>query len=284
MIERNLNFLSKKPLLYLVATPIGNLSEFTPRAIEVISECDYVACEDSRNTGSLLHKFNLDKPLISCHEHNEEEASAKIIAFLLEGKKVAYVSDAGYPIVSDPGARLAKNAIAKGINISVVNGPNAGICALVGSGLPSEHFYFYGFLDSKPSSRKKELEAVKGTKDTIIFYESPHRIDKTLNDMSMILGPRNACLCRELTKAHEEYIRGTLDELATLDPDTLIGEMVIVVEGASEIKEELSDEEISSLLKDRLKKDSPSFAVKAIAKETGISKNRVYDIYLKTLS
>src|SRR5574344_2869939 len=205
MIVRENNYEGKMPLLYLVATPIGNLSEFPPRAIEVLKEMDYVACEDTRNSGLLLQRFSIDKPLISCHEHNEETAADKIVALLKEGKKVAYVSDAGYPVVSDPGNRLASRCIKEGIKVAVINGPSAGICALVGSGLNADHFYFYGFLSAKSTERKAELRSLVDFPSTLIFYEAPHRIKDMLQDVALILGKdRKACLSRELTKAHEE--------------------------------------------------------------------------------
>lgn len=282
MIDRELNFFGKKPLLYLVATPIGNLGEMTPRALDVLKEVDFVACEDTRNSGSLLKKFGIDKVFISCHEHNEEEASNKIIGLLKEGKKVAYMSDAGYPTVSDPGERLTKRCIEAGIKVSVINGPSAAICGLVGSGLEANHFYFYGFLPSKPSARRKELEALKTREDTIVFYEAPHRIGDTLSDMAKILGEdRKAVVARELTKQHEEYIRGTLGEMALLDESTLIGEMVIIVEKAKTIAKTLSNDEIVDLLKEKLESLSSKEAIKEVAKEQGISKNVVYDVYLE---
>lgn len=282
MIDRELNFFGKKPLLYLVATPIGNLGEMTPRALEVLKEVDFVACEDTRNSGSLLKKFGIDKAFISCHEHNEEEASNRIISLLKEGKKVAYMSDAGYPTVSDPGERLTKRCIEAGIKVSVINGPSAAICGLVGSGLEANHFYFYGFLPSKPSARRKELEALKTREDTIVFYEAPHRIGDTLTDMANALGKeRKAVVARELTKQHEEYIRGTLGELSELDESTLIGEMVIVVEKAKTIAKTLSNDEIAAFLKEKLEELSSKEAIKEVAKEHGISKNVVYDVYLE---
>src|SRR5574344_1194507 len=253
MIVRENNYEGKMPLLYLVATPIGNLSEFPPRAIEVLKEMDYVACEDTRNSGLLLQRFSIDKPLISCHEHNEESAADKIVALLKSGKKVAYVSDAGYPGVSDPGNRLAERCITQGIKVAVVNGPSAGICALVGSGLPADHFYFHGFLPAKGTERRAELQTLVSLPYTLIFYEAPHRIKDMLIDVAKILGSeRKACLCRELTKTHEEYIRGTLGEIAALDPTTLIGEMVLIVSGAPLVTKEITDGEIAEILKEKL--------------------------------
>src|SRR5574344_1256212 len=281
MIARENNYEGIKPLLYLVATPIGNLSEFPPRAIEVLKAMDYVACEDTRNSGLLLQRFSIDKPLISCHEHNEETAADKIVALLKSGKKVAYVSDAGYPVVSDPGNRLAERCIAAGIKVAVINGPSAGICALVGSGLPADHFYFHGFLSAKPTERKAELQNLVSLPYTLIFYEAPHRIKDMLQDVALILGQdRKACLSRELTKAHEEYIRGSLGEIAELDETTLLGEMVLVVEGAKPVQKEWSDDEIASLLKGKLKDESMKDAVKDVAQENAIPKNRVYQISL----
>jgi 16S rRNA (cytidine1402-2'-O)-methyltransferase len=281
MIARENNYEGIKPLLYLVATPIGNLSEFPPRAIEVLKAMDYVACEDTRNSGLLLQRFSIDKPLISCHEHNEESAADKIVALLKSGKKVAYVSDAGYPVVSDPGNRLAERCIAEGIKVAVVNGPSAGICALVGSGLPADHFYFHGFLPAKGTERRAELQTLISLPYTLIFYEAPHRIKDMLTDVAQILGgERKACLCRELTKAHEEYIRGSLGEIAELDEITLLGEMVLVVEGAPLTKKEFSDEEIAELLQKKLAKESAKDAVKEVAQENAIPKNRVYQISL----
>jgi 16S rRNA (cytidine1402-2'-O)-methyltransferase len=279
MIERELNYAGKSPLLYLIATPIGNLSEFSSRAIEVLKAMDYVACEDTRNSGNLLTHFGIDKALISCHEHNEEEASDKIVSLLLSGKKVAYMSDAGYPAVSDPGERLVKRCLAAHIKVAVVNGPSASICALAASGLATDHFYFEGFLPSKPSARDKELSELKARRETIVFYESPHRIGETLKALASSLGDREATIARELTKAHEEYIRGTLNELASLDPTTLIGEMVIVVAGASgEPVKELTDAEIASLVKEKLKTNRLKEAVALVSKENAIPKNRVYAI------
>lgn len=282
MLDRELNFQGKKPLLYLVATPIGNLEEFSPRAISTLKEMDFVACEDTRNSGLLLKRFGIDVPLISCHEHNEEKAADKIISLMQEGKKIAYVSDAGYPVISDPGERLARKAIENGFKVSVINGPNAGLCALVASGIPTKHFYFYGFLDSKPSARIKQLTSLKDFKDTIIFYESPHRISDTLKDMANILGKdRNASLARELTKAHEEFIRGTLEELSGIDESTLIGEMVIVIEGAREEEKEITDDDIVYYLSEELKEKKSKNAIKDVSLKYSLPKNRVYEIYLK---
>ena len=267
----------------LVATPIGNLAEFSPRAKEELEKCDFVAAEDTRNSGKLLAYFGIEKPFISCHEHNEEEASAKIISLLQEGKKVCYMSDAGYPLISDPGARLVAKCLQNGIKVTVTSGPSAAINALVCSGLPSDHFYFEGFLPPKESERNKELQELSTRKETLIFYESPHRITRTLVAMAAVFGPRRAVIARELTKVHEEFIRGTLVDLALESEESLKGEMVIIVEGSTQAQKEIDDNMIAMALKDELEFErSGKEAVKVVATNLGVSKNRVYAIYLKT--
>lgn len=281
MIKRELNYQGPSPLLYLVATPIGNMGELSPRAKEIFASMDFLACEDTRNSGQLFASLGLDKPLISCHEHNEEEASIKIVNLLLKGKKVAYVSDAGYPSISDPGERLAKKCLTSGIKVAVINGPSASLCALVGSGLDTTHYYFEGFLPAKESERDKELEELAARKETLIFYESPHRIAKTLKAMAKRLGEeRRACLCRELTKLHEEYIRGTIGEIAALDPTTLLGEMVIIIEGNNEKPLSYSDKDIQGFLLESLKTKQGKDAVKEVCEKFHLAKNKVYSIYL----
>ena len=280
-MRRELNFEGSSPLLYLIATPIGNLQEVSPRTMSVLSEMDYVAAEDTRNSGKLLSLLGIKKPFISCHEHNEEEASGRIVSLLLEGKKVCYMSDAGYPTVSDPGVRLVRKCLENNIKISVVSGANAAINALACSGLDSTHFYFQGFLPPKESERNRVLNDLSKREETIIFYESPHRIGLTLIAMAATLGNRKAVIARELTKTHEEFIRGTLPELAALDPASLLGEMVIVVEGKQTETNEISDDQIALALRDELEWGRTSKeAISSIAKNMGISKNRVYDIYL----
>ena len=283
MIPRELNFEGPSPILYLVATPIGNRGEMTPRAIEVLKTCDYIAAEDTRNSGQLMASFGIDKPFISCHEHNEEEASARILSLLKEGKRVCFVSDAGYPCLSDPGSRLVANCIENGVKVAVTSGPSAAINALVCSGLDSTHFHFEGFLPAKDSERVARLNEINELPETLIFYESPHRIGKTLFSLVGTLGDRKAVIARELTKTHEEYIRGTLSEFCLLDESTLRGEMVIIVEGARKKQSELTDNEIALALRDQLEFGrKPKDAIKVVAEGTGVGKNRVYDIYLKT--
>ena len=276
---RSKNFSDTKPLLYLVATPIGNLSDFSPRALEIIKDADLIASEDTRVAGKLLSFFAIKKNMYSLHEHNEVEASLKVIERIMAGEKVVYMSDAGYPAISDPGARLVELALNNGINVSVIPGPSAFLSALVCSGLDSSHFYFHGFLSAKDGERRKELEELKVRKETIIFYEAPHRIEKVLNDLLNVLGNRRICIARELTKLHEEYIRINLDEIRDLDFDTIKGECVVVVEGnKEEIK--LSDEEIISLVEQEEKKGvSSKDAIKIVSESTKVNKNYIYKIY-----
>lgn len=230
-MKRSKSFESENNLLYLVATPIGNMSEVSERTISILSGVDVVAAEDTRNTGSLLSKLGINKELFSLREHNENEASEHVIQLIKSGKKVAYVSDAGYPGISDPGYLLVQNALREDIRVSTVSGPCAFINALVASGLETNHFYFHGFLPAKDGEAKKELEQLKERKETLIFYESPHRINRMLVNLNDVLGNRKAVIARELTKINEEYIRGRLLELIEIDESTLKGEMVVLVEG-----------------------------------------------------
>jgi len=278
---RSQNFNSDKPLLYLVATPIGNLSEMSPRAIETLQNADIIACEDTRVTGKLLSFFNIKKPLVSLREHNEVSEAGKLITRILAGEKVAYASDAGYPCISDPGTKLVQLAFQNGINVSTISGPNAGLNALVASGLDTSHFYFHGFLNAKESVARNELQEMIKRKETIILYEAPHRIMKTLNMLFEILGDRQVCLARELTKQHEEFIRGPLSELVELDPTTLKGEMVLIVEGRKdEVKPDLNNEEIYQMVKNFVGMGmSTKDAIKRVSEITEISKNQVYKIY-----
>lgn len=280
MRERELNFQGPSPLLYLLATPIGNLEEISPRTKKIIEQADYIACEDTRNSGLLLSRLGFDKKLISCHEHNEEAASQQIVSLLKEGKKVAYMSDAGYPAISDPGSRLVANCLANGIKVATVSGPNAALNALASSGLDSTHFYFHGFLSAKPSERDQELNQIKDRKETVIFYESPHRISKTLLALYQALGDRQAVIARELTKAHEEFIRGTLKEFLTIDEATLKGEMVIVVEGDHSepvVSEEAIIQQLKAFLAEGLRSKE---AIKKTAELLSVNKNQVYSLYL----
>ncbi|MBQ7243432.1 MAG: 16S rRNA (cytidine(1402)-2'-O)-methyltransferase [Bacilli bacterium] len=282
MTSRELNFEGPSPILYLIATPIGNRSEMTPRALEILKDTDYIAAEDTRNSGQLMAYFGIDKPFISCHEHNEEEAGTRIVTLLQQGKKVCYMSDAGYPCLSDPGQRLVARCLDQGIKVSVTSGPSAAINALTCSGLSSTHFHFEGFLPAKESERIARLNALASNEDTLIFYESPHRIFKTLLSMAATLGDRKAVIARELTKSHEEFIRGTLAELCLLPEESLRGEMVIVIEGASKKKAVLSDTEIALALREEFDWGrTPKEAIKNVSANNGLPKNKVYEVYLE---
>lgn len=280
-MKRNKSFDNKGPLLYLVATPIGNLSEMSKRALDVLSDMDIIAAEDTRNTKLLLKNYGIEKEYFSLREHNENEASQYIIKVLKEGKKVAYVSDAGYPGISDPGYLLVCNAIKEDIRVSTVCGSSAFLNALVASGLPTSHFYFYGFLPAKESEAKTELDEIKKHKETIIFYESPHRIIKTISLLNSVLGNRQAVIGRELTKLNEEFIRGTLDELKEIDETTLKGEMVIIVDGCKD-ENVLDDKQIIDRVGYFVKKGlSTKDAIEITSEETKINKNYIYKIVHK---
>lgn len=279
---RQKSFENHKPTLYLVPTPIGNLSEFPERAIQVLKEVDHIAAEDTRNTIKLLNHFDIHTPMISHHEHNINIAIPKIIDMLKAGENVALVSDAGYPAISDPGAELVKAVIEENFNVVPISGCNAALDALVVSGITPQPFVFYGFLAHDAKTKKKELEANKNITMTTIYYEAPHRIKKTLTLMLQILGDRSIALCRELTKKHEEIIRGHISEILEI-VDELKGEMVIVVEGATEVEEEVVFEQsITEHVDEYIAKGmSTKDAIKEVAKIRNLGKNEVYAEYHK---
>ena len=274
-MTRSKPFNNSKPVLYLIATPIGNLKELSPRALEVISEMDIIAAEDTRNSFSLLNNFGIKKEMFSLREHNEIEASKHLLEKIKEGKKVAYMSDAGYPGISDPGYLLVQEMIKNDIAVSTVSGSSAFINALVASGLDTKHFFFYGFLSAKESDAKEEIASLKPRKETIILYEAPHRIMKTLGLLKDGLGDRYVCLARELTKINEEYIRGNFSELLELDETTIKGEIVLIVEGN---KDEvfIDDNKIISRVEYFVKLGlSQKDAINVVAEEFNINKNYV---------
>lgn len=267
--------------LYLVPTPIGNLSEVSERTKVVLEEVDAVACEDTRNTGSLLKKLNIQKPLLSHHEHNQSLSIPKIMDLLKEGKKVAVVSDAGYPLVSDPGAALVKEAIKNNFCVIPLSGPNAALGALVASGLDSSHYLYYGFLESKSSKRVKQLEALKDIPFTILFYEAPHRITEMLTDLLEVFGDRQICLARELTKLYEEFIRGSISEVLTTT-ESLKGEMVVVVEGKSIASESCSIDDALQKMEEYIESGKKTKqAALQVSEETGLSKNTLYQAFIQ---
>lgn len=275
------SFDHQKPTLFLVPTPIGNLQEMTPRALDVLGSVDFIAAEDTRNTKKLLMAYQINKPLISHHEHNQNTSIPKILEYLKEGMSVAVVSDAGYPLVSDPGGYLVKEVIEAGFSVVSVSGANAAMNALVASGLSCQHYLFYGFLENKSSKRKKQLEELKNFPYTIIFYEAPHRISSMLQDMKEVFGNRKMCLARELTKLHEEYLRGTVEEVLA-EVEGKKGEMVVVVEGAT-VKEDTVDMESACHFVQEyiLAGIKTKEAIKKVAQELNLSKNELYDEYHK---
>lgn len=283
-MNRQKSFENQKPTLFVVATPIGNLNEMTYRAIQVLKDVDYIAAEDTRNTVKLLNHFDISTKLVSHHEHNLLTAIPKIVHDLKNGLNIALVSDAGYPAISDPGYELVKEVIKEGMNVVPISGANACLDALVVSGIAPQPFLFYGFLDRNDKNKKKELEKLKKYQETIVFYEAPHRIKKTLKLMYDILGNRSIALCRELTKKHEEINRGTIEEILSVIDD-MKGEMVIVVEGSHEEFQDqplVFEQSIVEHVEEYIEKGmSTKDAIKEVAKERKLSKNIVYNEYHK---
>ncbi|MBO4651153.1 MAG: 16S rRNA (cytidine(1402)-2'-O)-methyltransferase [Clostridiales bacterium] len=275
-------------MLYLVGTPIGNMQDLSPRAVEVLSSVDLVACEDTRRTGLLLSHFGISAKLMSYHEHNKASAGSKIIARLKEGQQIALVSDAGMPSISDPGEDLVKLCIEEGIDVTTVPGPVAGISALVLSGMDTRHYYFEGFLPVETKDRKERISVVSETQVTTILYEAPHRLLKTLNDLSSAgMSERRISACRELTKKYEEVVRGTVSEVIEhFNEVPPKGEFVLVLEGKpkNETKTELSPEERKNRI---LNLESQGLSTKEIAKtlslEWGESKKALYSEVLEML-
>ena len=269
--------------LYLVATPIGNLEDITLRALRILKEVDYIAAEDTRNTLKLLNHFEIKKPLISNHRHNEEDRENSLIEKLKDGKNIAVVSDAGTPGISDPGEVIAKRAIEENIEVIPIPGACAAINALIASGLNTKEFVFFGFLPLNKKLRKEKLEEIKNENKTIIIYEAPHKIKDSLNDLKNVVGDRKIVLARELTKIHEEFIRGNIDEIIEKS-ENLKGEMILLIEGNNEINNEnilnnLSLEEHYNVYeKQGLDRKE---IIKKIAKDRGVNKNEIYQYFLK---
>lgn len=279
---RQKSFENEKATLYVVATPIGNLEEMTPRAIHVLESVDVIAAEDTRNTLKLLNYFGIRTRLIAHHQHNEEQSANGLLELLRQGKNVAIVSDAGYPLISDPGSVVAKKVMEEGFNVVPISGSNAMLNALVASGMNTRHFLFYGFLKAQEKERIQELHELKYYPFTIVFYEAPHRIEKMLKSCLEVLGNRQICLARELTKKHEEFIRGTIEEVLEI-VDDIKGEMVVVIEGCSEEKNP-GEDQASPLVHEQIKTYidgglTTNEAIKRVAKELGLSKNDLYKEY-----
>jgi len=270
---------TQKGTLYVVATPIGNLEDITYRAVRVLKEADLIACEDTRHTAKLLQHYGIDKPTVSYHEHNEVARAEELVAKLGQGFNVAQVSDAGMPGISDPGYRVIKLAIDRGVQVVPLPGPSALIAALAASGLPTDSFEFHGFLPAKSGQRRTLLESLRDARNTVVVYEAPHRITETMKDIVELLGAeRPVALARELTKMHEEFVRGSAAEvLARVQANEPKGEITLVI-GRDEIKAERPRKDIAMRLQEIMKEQQvdENAALKIVAKEQGISKSEAY--------
>ncbi len=273
--------------LYLVATPIGNLEDITLRALRILREVDQIACEDTRHTQKLLNHYEIKRPLISYHEHNEMTRGAELILAMEQGTKVALVSDAGMPLISDPGYHLVTLCQRHHIPVVPIPGPSAALAALAGSGLPNEEFLFVGFLPARSGARRTSLEQLRSEPRTIVFYEAPHRIKEFLGDALEILGDRPACLAREVTKIHEEFRRGPLSALLeSLKESPARGEITVLVappdaaaqQTPHDAAQSLSDR-VDELI--RLAKVNRKEALKLAAKERGLTRSDAYDRILE---
>jgi 16S rRNA (cytidine1402-2'-O)-methyltransferase len=276
-----------KGILYLVPTPIGNLEDMSYRAIRILKEADYIAAEDTRNSKKLCHYFEIDTPLMSYHEHNKEAGGRKIINLLKEGAKVALISDAGLPTISDPGYELVVEAVEEQLTVVPLPGANAALTALIASGLSTKSFYFFGFLDRQKKEKRKQLEELQNIPATMILYEAPHRLKETLILIHEVLGNRRIALCRELTKRYEEFIRGTASELMEWAAKGEIrGEFVLILEAGEPASnqdatpwwEELSVEgHVKHYI--AVKELSSKEAIKQTAKDRNMNKRDVYHMY-----
>ena len=265
--------------LYLVATPIGNLADITHRAIEVLGKVALIACEDTRHTRKLLQHYGIPTRTVSYHEHNEQDRARQLIELLREGKDVAVVSDAGTPSISDPGFRLVRAAIENNVPVVPVPGPSALISALIAAGLPTNEFFFGGFLPARSNARRSRLNELRSVPGTLVFYEAPHRLKETLKDAYETLGEREAVVARELTKMHEELKRGRLSELAQhYSNEEPRGEIVLLIDRTIlETSENAESQTISSLV-DQLERDGLDHraALKKAARELGLSRAEAY--------
>jgi 16S rRNA (cytidine1402-2'-O)-methyltransferase len=266
--------------LYLVATPIGNLADITHRALQILNDVDLIACEDTRHTHKLLNHYNITTKTISYHEHNEQQRASDLIERLKQGTTIAVVSDAGTPSISDPGFRLVRAAIENEIAVVPVPGPSALIAALIAAGLPTDEFFFAGFLPSRANARRVRLAELQPVPGTLIFYESPHRLAETLKDAYEILGERETVVARELTKLHEEIRRGRLSELAADyadKKDDIRGEIVVLID-RNVIAGAVSETVSVVALVDRFEQDGLDHraALKKAARELGLSRAEAY--------
>lgn len=271
-------------MLYICPTPIGNLEDITIRTLNTLKYVDEIYCEDTRRTIKLLNHYEIKKPLFSLHEHNENLKSDEVVKKLLDGKNIAYVSDAGMPGISDPGSKLIQNVIENNLELTTLPGASAMIVALVNSGIDTRYFTFIGFLERDNSKQKLQLKELSEKRETLIVYESPHRIKQTLKRLYEYFGNRKIVIAREISKKFEEYIREdlyTLNEKLKNENFELLGEIIVVIDGNknSAFISELSDEDIQHLLLQKMSQNiSKKDAVKQVSKENNINKNRVYNI------
>ena len=270
----------KSGTLYVVATPIGNLEDIAYRAVRVLKEADLIACEDTRHTAKLLNHYGIDKPTVSYHEHNEAARAEELVAKLEQGVNVAQVSDAGMPGISDPGYRVIKLAIERGIKVVPVPGASAVVAALAASGLPTDSFQFLGFLPARSGERRTLLESVRNAQQTTVVYEAPHRIAETMKDIVELLGAeRPVVLARELTKVHEEFIRGSAAEVQqALQQRSTKGEITLLIGKGERAAVSAGRKDITSRVEEIMREGSvdENTALKVVAKELGVSKSEAY--------
>ena len=276
------NLPEKTGRLYLVATPIGNLEDITVRALRLLGEADLIACEDTRHTAKLLQHYGINKPTLSYHEHNEASRADQLLHRLEQGAQIVLVTDAGTPVISDPGHRLVSLCLKKQIPVIPIPGPSAAVAALAASGLPAEEFLFVGFLPSRPTARRKMLQNLAKENRTLVFYESPHRLADTLADALECLGRRRAVVAREMTKIHEEFLRGDLAELLVrVQKQPVRGEITLLV-GPPLQGEEITHEVCVVHLRERVeeimreRQIDRKAALKLAARERGLTKREAY--------
>ena len=271
------SFDSDEGILYLVATPIGNLEDITFRAINVLKSVDKIYAEDTRTSYVLLNHYDIKTPVFSYHEFNQDEKTRDIVNEIKAGAKLALISDAGMPVISDPGFKIVSLARSEGLRVSTIPGPSASLSALISSGISSAKFSFVGFLNAKETKREAELLEVKYYKDTLIFYEAPHRLKETLASILKVLGDRHIVILRELTKTYEEYISGSVSEV--LEIDNIKGEIVIILEGFKDEEKEAVDvnSKIDELISLGYK---PNEAIKDVSKMFNLDRKEVYKNYL----
>lgn len=267
-----------QPGLHIVATPIGNLRDITLRALETLAAADAILAEDKRVTKVLLAHYGITTPILSYHEHNAEVMRPHVLARLADGAALAIVSDAGTPLVSDPGFKLVEAAIAEGYFVTALPGASAVLAALVLAGLPTDRFFFEGFLPARQNERKRRIRTLETVPGTIVFFEAPHRLSESLDDLAEVLGPRPAAVARELTKRFETIRRGTLEELSAhyKAEEKPRGEIVVLVAPASAEQGLLSDGDIDTALRRALEERSPRDAAALVAAELGLPRRRVY--------